>query len=66
MFEEIHAGVHPANSLSACIALSALLLVFVAPRSRLKTGGPTTNPGFVHFYNNEFDEAIACFDGNKV
>ncbi len=23
---------------------------------------PLTNPGFVHFYNNEFDDAILCFN----
>ncbi len=48
--------------------LPALVLLFVAASlclaspAAFESQDPLANPGFMHFYNNEFDEAIACFE----
>ena len=44
----------------ALILLAALL--HAAPDSSVKVEDPAGNPGFVHFYNNEFDDAVAYFE----
>src|SRR5437868_12892280 len=46
---------------SAVLAFVAAPVYFASP-SALELKDPLTNPGFVHFYNNEFDEAITFFE----
>jgi len=43
--------------------ISSALLLSTAALAQLKVQDPLTNPGFVHFYNNEYDEALAFFEG---
>jgi tetratricopeptide (TPR) repeat protein len=49
-------------------SLSLLLVLLVVPQIRAFSNGMTlatftADPGFSHFYNNEFDEALAVFEG---
>ncbi len=45
------------------VALSfATAVVCFASSSKFEFQDPLTKPGFVHFYNNEFDAAIECFE----
>jgi tetratricopeptide (TPR) repeat protein len=43
------------------LAFVAAPICFASP-SALELQDPLTNPGFVHFYNDEFDEAITYFE----
>lgn len=43
------------------VASTGLALMAAALPARVNLQDPLQNPGFVHFYNNEFDEAIAEF-----
>ena len=58
---------HP-NEVVACAAKRALALLLVATASvladstsHLAVRDPLSNPGFVHFYSNEYDQALADF-----
>src|ERR1700741_2143900 len=44
--------------------ITALLCAIAVCRASapMRLEDPVSNPGFVHFYNNEFDEALAVFD----
>jgi tetratricopeptide (TPR) repeat protein len=45
------------------LAVMAVLLPLVFPASASQLTDPTTTePGWIHFYNNEFDEALAYFE----
>ncbi len=46
---------------SAVLAFVAAPVCF-ASTAALELQDPLSNPGFVHFYNNEFDEAITVFE----
>ncbi len=47
---------------NAAAAVILLGLVCGISMASVKPEDPTNNPGFIHFYNNEFDEAIAYFE----
>jgi tetratricopeptide (TPR) repeat protein len=47
--------------IATCLAHIAATVCLALPSSA-KLQDPLTNPGFVHFYNNEFDAAIADFE----
>jgi tetratricopeptide (TPR) repeat protein len=49
---------HVISAVLAFVAVSA----WTALPATFKLRDPLSNPGFVHFYNNEFDEAIAYFE----
>jgi tetratricopeptide (TPR) repeat protein len=44
------------------VLLALLPLLCLGSGSTWKPQDPLTNPGFVHFYNNEFDEAVTYFE----
>jgi tetratricopeptide (TPR) repeat protein len=47
--------------ISTAFAFLAAIVCVASPLS-LNLQDPLTNPGFVHFYNNEFDAAVADFE----
>jgi predicted Zn-dependent protease len=53
-----------ANALKNCVSLLILVSLFAAfgNAADLKLESPLSNPGFVAFYNNEFDDALAYFE----
>ena len=44
------------------ISFAALLILLLAGLCLAQTDTSTTNPGWVHFYNNEFDDALTYFE----
>ena len=43
-------------------ALCCVLVVLLGPETCLAADDPPLTPGFEHFYNNEYDEALAIFE----
>jgi tetratricopeptide (TPR) repeat protein len=55
---------HFRPAVSAAIAFLALLLSHTA-NSPVNGLDPLSDPGFVHFYNNEYDQALAIFENER-
>ena len=48
-------------STAKSFALLSFVIALVTPSWAAPTQDPLANPGFVHFYNNEYDQALADF-----